>query len=155
MTLETSAKAEGACAMSGVAPVITFPQGLVGCADWQRFALLGSSEELVSQLQCLDHDGVCLLATDPRHICPDYQLHLSAADRRLLDLRDGQEPLILCTLTMRRRPLSITANLLGPLVINLESCLGRQLVLADSPYSPRHPVEPLPLAGPIVPKKGR
>jgi len=38
----------------------------------------------------------------------------------------------------------VTANLLGPLVLNPAARLGIQLVLVDSPYSTRHP---LPMAG--------
>ena len=34
----------------------------------------------------------------------------------------------------------ITANLLGPVVINVRSGQGRQVVLAESPYSTREPV---------------
>jgi flagellar assembly factor FliW len=39
---------------------------------------------------------------------------------------------------MRHDPLAVTANLLGPLVINSRSKLGCQLVLENAEYSVRH-----------------
>jgi flagellar assembly factor FliW len=49
---------------------------------------------------------------------------------------------IYCTLTVGGDGL-ITANLLGPLVINPRTRRGRQLVLTESGYSTRHPVAQL------------
>jgi flagellar assembly factor FliW len=43
-------------------------------------------------------------------------------------------------LTVRTDPAGVTANLLGPLVINNRTGRGRQLVLSTSDYSARHPV---------------
>jgi flagellar assembly factor FliW len=43
-------------------------------------------------------------------------------------------------LTVRTDPVGVTANLLGPLVINDRTGHGRQLVLATSEYSARHVV---------------
>ena len=37
-------------------------------------------------------------------------------------------------------PGKMTANLLGPLVIDPESRQGRQVILANSGYNPRHPI---------------
>ena len=37
-------------------------------------------------------------------------------------------------------PLEITANLLGPVAINLQKKLAKQIVLHHSSYSTRHPI---------------
>ncbi|MBI4795587.1 MAG: flagellar assembly protein FliW, partial [Deltaproteobacteria bacterium] len=39
-------------------------------------------------------------------------------------------------------PQDMTANLMGPLLINLANRRGKQLVLESSPYSHKHPVLP-------------
>lgn len=118
---------------------IYFPEGLVGCAEWRSFVLLAVSEdEPVQLLQSTEVPEIALLVTDPRLIEPDYVCPLSPADRAALRLADDDEPLLLCTLTLHREPASITANLLGPIVVNLREGLGRQIVLADTDYSARH-----------------
>ena len=119
---------------------IVFPDGLIGCPKWRRFVLLpGPPGSPAMRLQCLSHPSVCFVVADPRHIQPDYQLTVSREE--MLDLGlDDSETMILCTLTVRDDPPIVTANLLAPLVVNPRSRLGKQVVLADSGYSPRHPL---------------
>jgi flagellar assembly factor FliW len=109
---------------------IVFPDGLVGCPDWKRFALLVDDEEEmpVAVLKSVDHPDVELLVTDPTLLDPEYMTHLGI-----------EHGAVYCTLTVGEDGW-ITANLLGPLVIDPASRQGRQIVLTDSRYSSRHPV---------------
>jgi flagellar assembly factor FliW len=65
---------------------------------------------------------------------------LSDADSAALGLVDPGDGLVLVLLTARGDPASVTANLLGPLVVNVRTGRGRQLVLAESGYSAQHPI---------------
>jgi flagellar assembly factor FliW len=120
---------------------LVFPEGLVGCPDWCRFVLLVDADEQlpVATLASLDVRDVQLMATDPRLIVPDYSVQLTQEDRASLELDAETEPTLYCTLSLADDGL-ITANLLGPLVVNPVTRRGRQLVLAESTYSTRHPV---------------
>jgi flagellar assembly factor FliW len=120
---------------------IVFPTGLVGCESWKRFVLLVDDEEElpVAVLRCLDDPEVELMVTDPYFALPEYRVHLSEADRAFMQLAEGEQPQLFCTLSVDQDG-SVTANLLGPLAINARARRGKQLVLADSPYSTRHPV---------------
>ena len=117
-------------------PAIVFPDGLVGCPDWKRFVLLVDNEEdlPVAVLRSLDDPEVELLVTDPSFVEPDYLTDLNT--RQILGSSD---PAVYCTLTVGDDGW-ITANLMGPLVIDPSSRQGRQVVLAESGYSTRHPV---------------
>ena len=122
---------------------LTFPEGLVGYPEWQRFVL----EELpdggpVAILQSEDAKETSFVVTAPHLVCPSYAFETPMSVRQLLGLSPGQEPAALCVLVVRQQPLEITANLLGPLVYNPATGLARQLVLNDSTYSARHPVVP-------------
>ena len=127
---------------------LVFPDGLVGCPEWRRFVLLTAADDdlPVASLASLDDAGVVLLVTDPRMILPEYAVSLSADDRASLGLAPGAAPTIYCTLSVAADGL-ITANLLGPLVVNPATRRGRQLVLTDSGYSTRHPVARLASEG--------
>lgn len=118
---------------------IFFPEGLIGCEEWRSFVLVGiSDDEPARLLQSTEEPAISLLVTDPRLIVPDYACPLSLAHRAALRLAPDEEPFLLCTLTLHREPARITANLVGPLVINLRERLGKQIVLEDAPYSVRH-----------------
>lgn len=122
-------------------PIVTFAEGLIGCPDWQHFSLSGEQPgDPIRVLQSLDEPTVSLLAIDPFAVVPDYEIELSDADEAALGLDDPSSALVLCILTVRQDASTVTANLLGPIVINRQTGLARQLVLAHSDYSIRHPV---------------
>jgi flagellar assembly factor FliW len=120
---------------------LTFPDGLVGCNDWKTFVLLTDSDENlpVAYLRLVSDPSIQLLVTDPRLIDEAYSVKLNQEDRVALDLRPTDEVVLYTTLTIGTGGL-ITANLLGPLVVNPRSRKGRQLVLSDSTYTTSHPV---------------
>jgi len=123
---------------------LVFPGGLVGCADWKRFVLI-SDEGTPLQLaymQSLDDPNIALVVTNPSQLDSNYMAPLSIEDRADLGLTEGTQPLMFCTLTVRGDGW-LTANLLGPLVVNPVTGTGKQLVLVDSGYSTQFPVTQL------------
>jgi flagellar assembly factor FliW len=114
---------------------IVFPDGLIGCPDWKRFVLLVDEEEElpVAVLRSLDDPQVELLVTDPALVAPEYVSHLP------MHAIGAGDPAVYCTLSIGEDGW-ITANLMGPLVIDPTTRQGRQVVLADSSYTTRHPV---------------
>jgi flagellar assembly factor FliW len=114
---------------------IVFPDGLIGCPDWKRFVLLVDDQEQlpVAVLRSLDDPQVELLVTDPALVAPDYKTQLPTHA-----IGTG-DPAVYCTLSIGEDGW-ITANLMGPLVIDPGTRQGRQVVLADSSYSTRYPV---------------
>jgi flagellar assembly factor FliW len=123
------------------AAALTFSEGLVGCPDWTTFVMLSDSEEdlPVAYMQLVSDPSVRLLVTDPRLIEQSYTVTLSEQDRAELDLQPSDRTVLYSTLTVNEDG-TITANLLGPLVVNARTRQGRQLVLTDSGYTTRHPV---------------
>jgi flagellar assembly factor FliW len=121
--------------------VLVFEDGLIGCPDWRHFLLEpDAAGPAIQLLRCLDVPDVALYVADPFTIVPEYEFEVGDADGAALDLADPGEALVLVVLTVRSDPAAVTANLLGPLVVNVRSGRGRQLVLAESGYSVRHPV---------------
>jgi len=138
--------------------VLEFPQGLLGFSDARRFALIDTHDSGVYYwLQSLDDPALAFLAAIPWPFFPDYEFELPDADRDALGLvetADGEaarsgEPgdegntMVLCLLTVDPESHDITANLLGPLVINAQTRVGRQVVLADSDFTTRAPLVPV------------
>jgi len=58
----------------------------------------------------------------------------------LIQLSKPEDAAVLVIMTIRRDTGEVTANLQGPLVMNAERRLGRQLVLSDPGLSPRQTI---------------
>jgi flagellar assembly factor FliW len=120
---------------------LVFDDGLIGCPTWRHFMLEpDAAGPAIQLLRCVDVDGVALYVTDPFTILPDYEFEIADADAAALELGDPRDALVLVVLTVHSQPAGVTANLLGPLVVNVRTGRGRQLVLAASEYSVRHAV---------------
>jgi flagellar assembly factor FliW len=128
---------------------IEFPAGLIGLEEWHRFVLIKHpAGEALRLLQSLEDDRFSLIVVDPKQIDSEYELVLSEADLELLQLSNKPEKTesdetdagVYCILSVEEDPFNVTANLLGPLVINWRASLGRQVILSESNYTPRHPV---------------
>src|SRR5262245_43234493 len=86
-------------------------------------------------LQSVEDPGLSFLTVIPWHFFPDYEPEVDDLTQQELGLREVGDAIVLCIVTIRDSgPTPITANLLGPLVINTVSRVGRQIVLADSGY---------------------
>lgn len=128
---------------------IEFPNGLIGLDEWQKFVVIshpaGGSLRL---LQSLEDTRVSLILMPSLEILPDYRLALSEVDAQTLQYSQGAGQVapgtpdisVYCILSIQEEPFTVTANLLGPLVINRNSGLGVQVIASDSNYNPRHPL---------------
>ena len=127
---------------------ILFSEGLIGCEDWRRFVLLECGEPgPVGLLQCLDDPDVGFLVADPYEIVDGYRFEVSDADREAVGLGHSDDAVVLCTLIVRQDPVEVTANLLGPLLINSTTGRGVQVVLSGSEYSTRQVIASIPSEG--------
>jgi len=58
-----------------------------------------------------------------------------------LGIEDPEDMVVYVIMTIPHgRPQDMTANLLGPLIINTKSRIVRQIILDDSEYSHRYPI---------------
>jgi|YNPBryBLVA2012_1023415.scaffolds.fasta_scaffold00286_11 flagellar assembly factor FliW len=126
--------------------VFQFPAGLPGFEDQRRFLPLQQPNvEPIVFLQSLDRPDLCFITLPVQTIEPGYRLSISAEDLRLLGLPEDRQPemgkqvlcLAIVAVAEGRPP---TANLLAPVVLNLENRRAVQAILSDSPYSHRHPL---------------
>jgi flagellar assembly factor FliW len=122
---------------------IELPAGLIGLPHLRRFeiAALPESWPFVS-LRSLGAEEIHFLAVSPQNLLPDYQLELGDDDTEALDLAGADDALIYNIVTVHNSERQyVTANLIGPIVINRRTRLGRQVILANSDeFSAKHPL---------------
>lgn len=122
--------------------VVEIDGGLLGFPDASRYVRVEIPDaEGWLWLQSVDDPDLAFLAIDAFLFFPGYDLELPEADVEAIELEVSTDAEVLALVTVRRADdgamEGITANLLGPLVINNRTKRGRQVVLSDSQYSTR------------------
>lgn len=119
--------------------VITFPRGLLGFDGMTRFCLLQPNDDACFLwLQSLEDESLAFVVTDPSLFEAGYRVPIREDQRAVLRLRDGQDADAQVLVIVNKVDDVLTGNLQGPLVINCESMLGEQFVLADRRWTTRH-----------------
>ena len=126
------------------APHLTFASGLPGFPGPRSFALesWGDEDGPYRVLVDVAEPRVRFLVVPPQVFFPEYAVDLDDAVAAKVHLDDADDCLLLVIVTLGRTPQEATANLLGPVVVNLRTLEGVQAVLADTDHGTR-----VPLAG--------
>src|SRR5207244_13122081 len=110
------------------AHVFTFPRGLVGFSEQQRFALLPSADnDEFFWLQSVSDPEIAFLLTNPVLFFKDYAFPIREETEQEIALDHGERArvLVICNKVGDW----LTGNLLGPIVINQPTGLPQQVVL--------------------------
>jgi flagellar assembly factor FliW len=120
------------------------PNGLIGFKGYSRAELLYVPDHLPFLWLKLHGavDPVHFVVVEPAGLIPDYELEIFEEDAATLELENPSDALILNIVTLRQdAPSAATVNLLGPIVVNRRTRVGRQLVIANySRFSAHHPL---------------
>ena len=128
---------------SADAAVITFDDGIPGFPDAHDFFLadIGGENAAFQLLQSVDDEELSMVVTHPWLFFPDYAPEIPDADSAELGLSSADNAVVFCPVTLDAASERIYVNLLGPFVVNTETNRGRQVVLAESDYQARVPVQ--------------
>jgi len=120
--------------------VIAVPDGIPGFPDIHRFVLIRvSDDQPFYWLQDVDRGDLAFLAVVPWDYFPEYELTLSDDDEVALGVDSPADLLVLSLVTIDRDVPLVTANLLGPVVVNQVTRVARQTVLLGN-HSSRTPL---------------
>ena len=124
--------------------ILTFPSGLVGFPEQQRYVILDHDTEAPFKwLQSVEEPSLAFVILDPALFHPDYNINVPADALAEIRAEEGDDLALVVILTIPSDdPGRITANLRGPLVISHQTKLGKQLVLSES-FPTRYPLFPV------------
>ena len=122
--------------------VITFSEGLFGFEQYRRFVVLCLDEKSPFRwLQSLEEPSLAFVVIEPRHFMPDYAPSISDADAEALGLDADTPTLTFVIVTIPQgKPEQMTANLMGPIIINAITRRARQVIVEDDCYSTKHSI---------------
>ncbi len=119
--------------------VITFDSGLMGFEEFKRYIMIPHEKDCnFGWLQSLDNQYLCFLITEPASFMFDYSIEISDETVASLGITGAQDAAIYCLVTVPQDPLKISANLSGPIVLNVSNLKGEQVVIMDERYSVKH-----------------
>jgi len=120
----------------------TLPSGLIGFEQYKTAEILYQSDHLPFLWLKLigPSDFLHFVVIEPGGLIAGYEPELFEDHAMTLDLNNASEAMILNIVTLKRQnPLEATVNLVGPIVINRRTRVGRQLVISNySRYSAHH-----------------
>jgi flagellar assembly factor FliW len=116
---------------------LEFPHGIPAFESERRFRL--TDREPLLFLESETNPELSFLLLPVALIDPDYKLKLSPEDRDLIGATAKSGLLCLAMITAGE-DLPPTANLLAPVVVNLDRCRAVQAVRSDAVYSHKHPL---------------
>jgi len=122
---------------------LCLPVGLVGFPEHTSFELLYAPDELpFIWLHLHGPDPLYFVVIEPGGIIPDYELELFDEDAAFLGITDPADAKVLNIVTVRPgTQATATVNLAGPIIINRQTGVAKQCVLANySHYSAHHPL---------------
>jgi flagellar assembly factor FliW len=122
---------------------IDFPQGLIGFPACHRFVLVRAERDGLFWLQSAEHGSLTFLLVDPFLFFPGYEVEVPPPDLAELGAGEEGDVAVLAIVTLPRGPGELpTANLQGPLVLNLRTRRAKQVALGEEgPFGVRSPFE--------------
>ncbi|MCG3120827.1 MAG: Flagellar assembly factor FliW [bacterium] len=123
--------------------VITFPLGLLGFLKFKRYLLLQQNAFApFVWMVSVDNPNLSFPLLDPKRFCPDYNPNITKRDLSEISAENPQSLQMYSIVTVQQDARSTTANLSGPILVNKEQRIGKQLVLLDDRYSTKHRILP-------------
>jgi flagellar assembly factor FliW len=124
-------------------PEVTFTGGLPGFPGHEQFALVqwgDTQQSPFALLRCIEEPDLSFLVMPPVVFFPDYAPVLNDDAANSLGLTTAEDALLLTIVTLGEPIATSTANLLGPIVINIRELRGGQVILDPDQYSSATPL---------------
>jgi flagellar assembly factor FliW len=120
--------------------IIRIPVGMPGFVEAKRFVLLTPPKPgPFLWLQSVDNPDLAFVVVDAKECAPEYSFSLTDEEFKSLELdHETSGAIFLLVVTLARNPQDITVNLQGPIVLNPERMVARQIVLDGAKYTTRH-----------------
>lgn len=122
--------------------VIWMVRGFLGFEDLKRFTIISlSGQEPFKWYQSIENPDIAFLIIDPLFFKPDYVVEVNPKDIGILGAKKPEDINLYVLVSIPKgKPELMSANLKGPVAINLENNQGAQLILSDSSYDIDHSV---------------
>ena len=126
----------------GALTEVHFAIGMPGFPELHRFGCdrWGGEDSVFLLLSSVEQTHIQFVATDPAVFFPHYRPDITSDTLARVGATSAEEVVLLVILTLGERPADATANLLGPVVVNISTHEAVQAVLAGASELIRAPL---------------
>ena len=124
--------------------IIDMPTGMLGFPEKRRFVILTHRDDSpFFWYQSVDDSDLAFVITNPALFHPDYNVDLMEPLKAMSwDLAEKENILLYVVVNIPKGcPERMTANFIGPILVNPEKCQAVQTVIANSPYTHKVPLK--------------
>ena len=120
--------------------VITFPHGIFGFEELERYAIVVFDEFKPFQfLISIDEPEIAFPVISPLLVIEKYEPKITKEDIALIGDFKDEDLIMYAIVTIKSDSKEATANLKGPIIINQKERLAQQVVIESDEYSMEHP----------------
>jgi len=115
--------------------IVTMVKPVLGFENLKKYFLLEVDEiRPFLWLQSVDEPAVAFLVVNPLYIMKDYSIEINSMEIADLEIKKVTTVETYVIVTLPDDPQDLSANMQGPILINTENNLAKQLVLVNSDY---------------------
>ncbi len=129
--------------------IYKFPEGIMGFENLKGFNIgrVPAKPLYESNIICMQSGGIAFLCVNPELVLAregisekyEYKEKLSPDDLDFLGNESLDDLIAICIVTVY--PNRCTANLLGPVIVDVKSRIGKQFILDNDAYKVRHEID--------------
>lgn len=120
--------------------ILYFPEGLFGFELYHNFALYDSEYPPFMWMQSIDDESLAFLIVDPFLICNDYELDVDDKSLAKIEIKSPTDVYVMTIVTIPQGTGPVTANLLGPIIVNKNTNVCLQVVLNSSRWTTKQDI---------------
>lgn len=132
--------------------ITQFHRGIPGFEEETAFAIVPYENSPFHMMQSVKEPGLSFLLADPFLFEPQYEFELP--QHETAELKIQREVSVFCIVTLQDSLIDSSINLLAPIVVNPDNRQGKQIVLHDTVYAPRHKLSELSAAKQLFAREG-
>jgi flagellar assembly factor FliW len=119
-----------------------FNNGMLGFPECRRFALVRAERDGLFWLQSMEYSTLAFLLVDPFAVVREYSIDVAPSQLAELGAYRPADIGLLSVVTLPAGPgEQPTANLQGPIAINFATRMAKQLVLSETDFGVRVPID--------------
>lgn len=124
--------------------IIRFVRPIIGFEQLTQYIMVDHEEESPFRwLQSVEEGALAFVVSNPAYFEIDYEFDVPDDVIEELEIQNPEEMVVLTIVRIPHgKPNDMTANLLGPIIVNSENLKAAQIILNQTEYSTRTPLIP-------------
>jgi flagellar assembly factor FliW len=119
---------------------ILVPSGLFGFESLKEYVMLDAEQQPFFWLQSTESAAAAFIMISPFLFVPNYELNVEDDELADIGVSSPEKALVFSIVTIPADGGPMTANLQGPIVINRDTRLGKQIILSDPRWRTKHDI---------------